>query len=235
MIEDAMALYKFSNLWPKLDKSLLAQMKAEEKILAEEEGKIETWALGFSTFLKCNGEELTVNNRWLCDFVFSREFPLLNLALLRLLARMQWKNIQGINPVLQDMLSENIQTFEDSIYELEDEEQALNLSDDMMNTLFDVTDHLEIGCRLGMDDLTLGVYDALRGMIFSSFSPRYVDAAKSLSAWIKELIGAGKEIKIEALDEQISSLDERFNLLSPVSKDAANYILMDILPEASSK
>lgn len=229
MVEDAMALYKLENLWPVVDETLLKQMKAEEQILAENDG-IAEWTLWFATCLQMNGEDFSVGNRRLVDFVLRGDFRLLELSLVRMISRSHIKDVMGVNPVVQDKLSDNTQVFEDAMSEMGSDEEAEEARDEMMNLLLDIHDHEEIGKRLGLGKEALGVYDSLRGLLFEGFSPRVVDMAKELWDWLDERVKIPGGMTRDAVETKIEKLEQKYELMVPVSTMAVDYIMFDIIP-----
>ena len=163
----------------------------------------------------------SVDDDDLLSFISVPTYPYLSHNLLLNLAQQMLDEQTGVNPVLQDKLSTNMDLYWNG-YQKETDLPAL--TEDMIMLLYRIYDHLEIGRRLCGDGKSLAIYDALRGYLFENFDPRTLDMALELRPWMDSHHGTLRQELPGKLDE----LAQKHRIMLSNSHLTCNYLLHEI-------
>jgi len=109
----------------------------------------------------------------------------------------------------------------------------------MLNKLWNVHNHMELGRRMGMDHLEQELYDAFDTFIYDVYDYEQVDAAKELATWIREHWPMGEKHpsheQFQALDKAIQTVMEKYHLQLNYARHIWNIITYDILNVSMSR
>ena len=170
-----------------------------------------------------NGKEtdFCIDNDELTDFCYTSGYTHIAFYLLLNLAEQMLREQTGVNPVVQDKLAHNL----DACWKLSTQEDRIRQTiDEMTELLYKLTDHLEIGRRLGLSPKELAVYDAIRGFLTEAFDPRTLDMALDLTAWLRT-----KPLHLsQELSGKLSDYAEKHRVALSDETLTLNYILHEI-------
>lgn len=109
----------------------------------------------------------------------------------------------------------------------------------MLNQLWKVHNHMELGRRMGMDHLAQELYDAFDTFIYDVYNYEQVDAAKELAIWIREHWPMGEKHpsrdQFYSLDKAIQHVSEKYHLQLNKARHIWNIITYDILNVSMSR
>lgn len=177
-------------------------------------------------------DDFQIGNEALRDALLSIDHRQVALSLLAYLYVFKHDSLLHINPTIQDHLAEHISVtgFMNAVKEypnmVENAQNALeDLADDMFLTLMEIRNHEQIGAELGLEDETLGVYDALRGYFSGAYSYNALLATREMLTWLSGQEPIHSKKMLETYTEQLL---KKHNLVTN-SRLACEYISGEIL------
>ncbi len=201
-----------------LGKEAYAEMKFYAEVSSVYYEMYMVHAIKMPWFLKHLGKNLDIRNDKLCDFLWENNHEMFSLRLACCMGKVYMDKQIGVNGIYYDELSEVVFSNKET-KDSTSREEIVKRRNEVVNTIYHMDNHEQIGRMLGLRRWQLGNYDAIQGWFHEPFNPRIVKMAKELNRFIRsiqyleiDIIPDTPQGYVDMLHNKLMSLAEKYEV-----------------------
>lgn len=133
--------------------------------------------------LKLQKADFNIKNKELRTFLYDSPYMYLSMVIAKALIRVYWGDEKLRDTVL---LNESSNYLASATYEFYDKgrEEAREALDHLVDRIWEMDNHLEVGRRMGFSPLAQALYDMFDTYLSTVYDYRQVDMCKEMASWI---------------------------------------------------